>query len=242
MGGGGGPKRFVTTMQYVRTTERHGDVRRSRHALGRGRAQPRHHGHEVRRLSRRSDVPRRHRLDSELRADGHVDEGGLPRRRRQRPLRADDADDRRRGVDDHRRRRHPELAGDDLPGEVDRRLQAHARAVLRERELHALRRRALRRRVPSLQGRPCADRRLRERRRGPPDRRPRLRVPRLEGQARLVPESVRGDRHDHRLLRRRGEPEVSRFCRRDNPASRRRPGSTPSGRTSIWRRTATSCR
>jgi hypothetical protein len=35
--------------------------------------------------------------------------------------------------------RHPELAGDEIPGEVDRRLQTHARAVLREGELHPVR-------------------------------------------------------------------------------------------------------
>ena len=68
--------------------ERHGDVRRSRLALGHGGAQPRHHRHQVRGLSRRGEFPRRHGLDSGLRADEHVDEVGLPRRGRHRPFRA----------------------------------------------------------------------------------------------------------------------------------------------------------
>ena len=71
--------------------ERHGHVRRSRIAMGHVRAQPRHHRHQVRRLSRRGELPRRHGLDSGLRADEHVDEGHLPRRRRGRPFREHEA-------------------------------------------------------------------------------------------------------------------------------------------------------
>ena len=75
---------------------------------------------------------------------------------------------------------------------------------------------------------------------GPADRRPRLRVPRSEGQARLVSEPLRGDGYDHRFLRRRSEPEIFHPVVGKARRSRRTRGSTPSGATSIWPATAIS--
>ena len=193
----------------VRSDEKwSGDVRRSRIAMGYGGPQRRHHRHEVRRVSRRGEFSRRHGLDTRLPADEHVDEGRLPRRGGHRPFRADEPDYRRVRVAHHGRGGHQELAGDDLPDEVHRRLQAHAGAVLRQRQLYALGRGPLQRRLPPLQGGTRANRRFRERPRGPADRRPGLRVPQSRGQARLVPQPFRSHRHDGRFLRRRSQPEI----------------------------------
>ena len=157
------PRRFVTTMQYVRTRngtvtfDDHGsrwgtvarnlDITVTKFAGYRGEAN--FHGGTV---WIQDYVP----MSMSMKAVFRVDEG-------HRPFRAHEAAHRRRRVEHHRRRRHQELAGDDLPGEVDRRLQAHARALLRERQLHVVRRGTLQRHLPSVQGRPRADRRFRQR-------------------------------------------------------------------------------
>ena len=173
-GGGSGPRRFVTTMQYVRT--RNGEVTFEDHgtpwsAVARNlditvtkfaaiAERRRFHGGTIK---IQNYVP----MSASMKAVFRVD-GGIVHFERM------DLTDRRRRVDHHRRRRHRALAGADLPGEIGRRLQAHARAVLCERDLHPVGRGALRRRVSSLQRRTVADRRFRERRGRPPHRRPRL--------------------------------------------------------------------
>ena len=91
----------------------------------------------------------------------------------------------------------------------------------------------LQRHLSSVQGRSRADGRFRQRRRRPADRRPRLRVPEPEGQARLVPEPVRGDRHDDRFLRRRGVAEIFHSVGRTRRRAVEGATSTPNGRTSI---------
>ena len=177
MGGGSGPRRFVTTMQYVRTRngtvtfDDHGsrwgtvarnlDITVTKFAGYRGEAN--FHGGTV---WIQDYVP----MSMSMKSVFRVEEGIVQFERM-------NAAHRRRRVDHHRRRRHQELAGDDLQGEVDRRLQADAGAVLREGQLHAVRRGTLQRSLPSLQGRPRAHGRFRERRRGAADWRPRLRVP-----------------------------------------------------------------
>ena len=107
--------------------------------------------------------------------------------------------------------------------------------------LHAVGRRALQRRVSSLQRRPIADGTIRKRRGRPQHRRPRLSLSRLTGQPLVAAGSVRRHRHHDRLLWRHGEAEV--FDRAASGArSLRGRRSTPNGRTSISPPTATSCR
>jgi hypothetical protein len=92
MGGGGGRRRFVTTMQYVRT--RNGTVTFDDHGSRWGT------------VARNLDITvtkfaGRHRLDSGLCADEHFHEIGVPRGRRRGSLRAHDAAHRRRRIGDY---------------------------------------------------------------------------------------------------------------------------------------------
>ena len=167
----------------------------------------------------------------------------LPRRRRHRPFRADDlitdgAESVITGDADI-----TQLAGEDLPGEVDRRLQADARAVLREGELHAVGRRALQRRLPSLQRRPRRSPAISRATSPASNRRPRLPVSRPEGEA-LAWLPNRFDVTDTTTGFYGGDAKLKYSIA---PLGQARPAverarSTPSGRTSISPTTAISCR
>ena len=132
--GGGGRRRFVTTMPYVRTRkgevtfEDHGtpwsavarnlDITVTKVASYRGEAT--FHGGTI-------------KIQNYLPMSASM-KARVSRRRRHRSFRTDGSDDRWRQVGHHRRRRHRALAGADLPGEIGRRLQADARALFRERD------------------------------------------------------------------------------------------------------------